>query len=1403
MPTLNDILTANGDYTPVSGYPVDDKYENDSPVINVYDRTIGEIVGDTSTSGENVSQYLTFRIPRHPDHYDLIENGTNIRILYRLEDDTGEDVVPVNVVANDDYIIFGWKIPLIITVKPGVVTFIIHAYKSENNLITYHYKTLPKTYRILETMETDVVVPEIEMYNLAEAYARGTITDVFGHTRPVEENEPGYHDNSKYYKELAGTSKIDAETAKNAAEVAQKAAETAQHAAENARDQAVAIVGGEYVSYGQTQSLNDTQKNKARENIGATGPNGYYPNMTVGLSENFVGTGEPTRRIFNYDTAGGSADISDGNAEIEKMYGGTVAWNQMVKELNATNWIAEKGVTISFEDDIIVVSSTTVNNGAVSVTNSTFKNGHKYLVTSKVKTETDLNNVIVGATKASGISKATSIQAGQWVDNSYVAQSIVDGTVPLYCYAQSTQYSNLRVKYFMIFDLTQMFGSTIADDIYSLEQSQAGAGVAWFKKLFPKDYYPYDEGTLLNVNPAGIKTVGFNAYDKATGKAELIGGNQYQITGTYTSLSYSTGEVLTPDSTGCFTPTKTGELTVTGGGENTCVHLTWSGYRNGDYEDYWARTRDINIQPYFPDGLKRAGTVYDEISKDKAIKRIGVVDLGSLDWQYRETESPVSPYFYTNVSGIKSPGALYTNPINAICSKYPIVIRTDSTFVDGTLCGDGTVTEVQQIQIKDSSYTNATTFKSAMSGVMLYYELETPVETQIDPPLNLLYQVSDFGTEQFLGAGATEPKTLPIIADIVYGVNYRDTIKNLPKNYAKVKGYYPDLYTGLADNLIDRKGNGTPQEISYRTSCGDDSIADDGNGIIQSIFGNTVVWNQLINGDGHNQNITFSNGKFTYSDFASGVWNLNTNLTLISGHKYYAKASKPFNNVYVLCYTNDIAHKFFEIGRVENDEVVLDTIVTCNYTASDYRLYINRYGATSDTPVSNYEGYVMLIDLTQMFGAGNEPSTLDDPRIKWIKDYANEYPEYNSGELISYKGNGIMTVGFNQLDMSRTLGTLSSHSQSPKLPLDFTKYYVGLTRNNYYNPSNVSGVTFTDTTVTLTTLSSGYGVAIPMRCFPNTTYYFKASASSANGRISVGFYDGDGNYISDYDMSYNGSNLFTTPANCRVVTLVFLAVANTESVTFHDICINLSWSGYRNGEYEPYWSRILNLPISTYFPDGMKSAGSVRDELTKDKAVKRIGVVDLGTLEWKYDSTYDCFNADPRAISGTMKDNPKLVCSKYPFVGPFTKLQDKACAYIYLRTIAIRDSSYNQDATAFKAAMSGVMLVYELAEPIETTITPPLDLTYKVADFGTEESITEVKSTPFNGIIKYSDDFTRGLVNMPKNYDTTASLDALAASLSTMLTSALNGTVTITRGAYDPATKKYEWNCQFTKNQVN
>ena len=403
-----------------------------------------------------------------------------------------------------------------------------------------------------------------------------------------------------------------------------------------------------------------------------------------------------------------------------------------------------------------------------------------------------------------------------------------------------------------------------------------------------------------------------------------------------------------------------------------------------------------------------------------------------------------------------------------------------------------------------------------------------------------------------------------------------------------------------------------------------------------------------------------------------------------------------------------------------------------------------------------------------MFGAGNEPSTLDDPRIKWIEDYANEYPEYNSGELISYNGSGIKTVGFNQWDEEWESGYYQDGTGAK------------VTHSNYIRSKN------------------------KIKVFPNTTYYIKAPVN-----MTIYGFDAEENYIGAVSYSIK-NNAFTVGNNVRYI--VFNTSASGTTTYNHDICINLSWSGYRNGEYEPYWSRILNLPISTYFPDGMKSAGSVRDELTKDKAVKRIGVVDLGTLDWAYTNGMFYAFAFQSPVIGTMKEFTEyevanILCSKY-VTKKRSDLTDNAVDKAVSlhnsdqKYISVKDTTYT-DAATFKSAMSGVMLYYELAEPIETTITPPLDLTYKVADFGTEESIAEGKSTPFNGIIKYSDDFTRGLVNMPKNYDTTASLDALAASLSAMLTSALDGTVTITRGEYDPATKKYEWSCQFTKNQVN
>ena len=69
----------------------------------------------------------------------------------------------------------------------------------------------------------------------------------------------------------------------------------------------------------------------------------------------------------------------------------------------------------------------------------------------------------------------------------------------------------------IVSDLTQLFGSTIADYIYSLEQATAGSGIAKLKSwgFFTEDYYAYDSGSLKSVESlVSHDMVGFNQWDE-------------------------------------------------------------------------------------------------------------------------------------------------------------------------------------------------------------------------------------------------------------------------------------------------------------------------------------------------------------------------------------------------------------------------------------------------------------------------------------------------------------------------------------------------------------------------------------------------------------------------------------------------------------------------------------------------------------------------------------------------------------------------------------------------------------------------------------------------------------------------------------------------------------------------
>ena len=130
-----------------------------------------------------------------------------------------------------------------------------------------------------------------------------------------------------------------------------------------------------------------------------------------------------------------------------------------------------------------------------------------------------------------------------------------------------------------------------------------------------------------------------------------------------------------------------------------------------------------------------AGTAKNWVDYEnkKYYQCVDSVDLGRLRIMKTSSQSSVGDYFYAPVSaiGFKRLGAFGITVHNILCSKYITVARNPNAFVDKTIVLDGDSIAVSQIQVKDTAYTDATAFKQAMSGVMLYYELANPIVTDI------------------------------------------------------------------------------------------------------------------------------------------------------------------------------------------------------------------------------------------------------------------------------------------------------------------------------------------------------------------------------------------------------------------------------------------------------------------------------------------------------------------------------------------------------------------------------------------------------------------------------------------------------------------------------------------------
>ena len=188
-----------------------------------------------------------------------------------------------------------------------------------------------------------------------------------------------------------------------------------------------------------------------------------------------------------------------GKCALNKLIGGSLGWNQLATIASSSKSTTANNVTITDNRDGSYTVSTTASgasaNTYITIPAVAIIADHKYLVkgTPSGGGASTYYNYLTG----SGI-----IEAKNDYGNGYIAKGLSNGSANYVAvYVKSGAVITTAVKFYPnTFDLTQTFGSTIADYVYGLEQATAGAGVAWLSRYIDlSTYHTYDIGSIQSV----------------------------------------------------------------------------------------------------------------------------------------------------------------------------------------------------------------------------------------------------------------------------------------------------------------------------------------------------------------------------------------------------------------------------------------------------------------------------------------------------------------------------------------------------------------------------------------------------------------------------------------------------------------------------------------------------------------------------------------------------------------------------------------------------------------------------------------------------------------------------------------------------------------------------------------
>jgi hypothetical protein len=510
------------------------------------------------------------------------------------------------------------------------------------------------------------------------------------------------------------------------------------------------------VSESQIGIISDTSEFWAKGN--------YYPLVDlegymkkgdpIDLAVDLSGHVETSEERFRFRASGGDKSIRDESALIRKIKGRAIINNQWIYNGDFSKgrsyWTATNS-TLSVTSGVGVLQNTTGSNQYISQRLSDispgFSVGDKIFAAIDFKRSSTASSqctlqLLAGGSSAGQIQTALSSNARRIVSGAFTITRGGCDEFRVYPFRTGASGTATSIYNIQLVNLTKMFG--VGHEPSASE----------FSSMFNNNFLPYSTPYLQGLNIYGLKTVGFNCFNKGmlgNGYISKVGdissSTEYKTSDfirvlpntTYYALNvcnaanhpsiamYDSRKVfvglITLSVRGTPTPVNaSGSFTTSASAayirvcthssyvDSCCVNISHTGVRNGEYDEYKSFTREIpEIRNIFPKGMMSIGDVYDEINETCAIKRIGLRNF------------------------------------------------EDGDFENDAFISDGTFT---------------------------IYELDSPIVEEFGSPIQLDYDVFDWGTEEVLIGDNTADL---LIADISYQFNAEGRIRDNSRNIERLE----------------------------------------------------------------------------------------------------------------------------------------------------------------------------------------------------------------------------------------------------------------------------------------------------------------------------------------------------------------------------------------------------------------------------------------------------------------------------------------------------------------------------------------------------------------------------------------------------------------------------------------